>query len=272
MKKILVPTDFSSCATSAASVAMTLAKNANAELYFLNISQDPAAGGYAKVKPHENNPHLAHVKNELALLVNRAAELGIQATQELVLERGEEKIESYIEPYHIDFVVMGSHGATGIKEMLLGSNTQRVIRHVHVPVLVIKNGDQILPVSNILFASTFKHNESNVFRELVSFAKSLNARIHLVYINFIQNPVSADVARATMNVLTSSYPEWKFSYHVADTNDEEWAINQFATQLRVDMIAISTYDKEGILKFVSHPVAESLANHQKLPVLVLNHK
>jgi nucleotide-binding universal stress UspA family protein len=59
---------------------------------------------------------------------------------------------------------------------------------------------------------------------------------------------------------------------VADTNDEEWAINQFAVQLEADLIAISTYDKEGVLKFFSHPVAESLVNHQKLPVLVLNNK
>lgn len=270
MKKILVPTDFSPCASAAAVVAMALAKKANAELYFLHICMDPAAGGYAKVKPQDSNEHVAHSKSELARLVSRAEHLGIRATPELVLERGEDKIENYIEPYHIDFIVMGSHGASGIKEALLGSHTQHIIRHVHVPVLVIKNEDDTFQIRNILFASTFQHNENNVFREVVNFARLWDARIHLVYINFIQHPVTSDVARATMNVLTSAYPNLKYSYSVADTNDEEWAINQFAVQLEADLIAISTYDKEGVLKFFSHPVAESLVNHQKLPVLVLN--
>lgn len=270
MKKILVPTDFSPCANAATAVAMALARKANAELYFLHICMDPAAGGYSKVKPQESNEYVAHSKSELARLVSRAEHLGLRAIPELVLERGEDKIENYIEPYHIDFIVMGSHGASGVKEALLGSHTQRIIRHVHVPVLVTKSEDHTFNIRNILFASSFKHRENDVFREVVSFAKLWDARIHLVYINFIQHPVSTDVARATMNVLTSVYPELKYSYSVADTNDEEWAINQFADQLEADLIAVSTYDKEGVLKFFSHPVAESLVNHQKLPVLVLN--
>jgi len=272
MKKILVPTDFSPCAATATTVAMAVAKKANAELYFLNICTDPAAGGYAKVKPKDSNEHVAYSKNELTQLVSRAEHLGIRATPELILERGEDKIENYIEPYNIDFMVMGSHGASGVKEALLGSHTQRIIRHVQVPVLVIKNEDHSFQIKNILFASTFKHQENDVFGEVVNFARLWDARIHLVYINLIQHPVSADEARATMNVLTSSYPDLKYSYSVADTNDEEWAINQFADQLEADVIAVSTYNKEGVLKFFSHPVAESLVNHQKLPVLVLNHK
>lgn len=272
MKKILVPTDFSPCATAAATVAMAVAKKAKAELYFLNICMDPAAGGFTQVKPKDSNEFVAHSKNELAQLVSRAEHLGLNATPELVLERGQDEIENYIQPYHIDFIVMGSHGYGGVKKALSGCQTQRVIRHAQVPVLVIKNEDHSFQIRNILFASTFKHQENDVFREVVNFAKLWDARIHLVYINFIQHPVSADVARATMNVLTSSYPDLKYSYSVADTNNEEWAINQFADQLEVDLIAVSTYDKSGVLKLFSHPVAESLVNHQKLPVLVVNHK
>jgi nucleotide-binding universal stress UspA family protein len=272
MKKILVPTDFSPCATAAAAIAMALAKKSNAELYFLNICRDPAAGGYAKVKPQERNEHVAHSKNELTRVVSRAEHLGIRATHVLVLERGEDKIENYIEPYNIDFIVMGSHGASGVKEALVGSNTQHIIRHVHVPVLVVKQENPDFHIKNILFASSFKHNENGVFREVVNFAKMVDARVHLVYINFIQDSVSAEVARATMNALTSSYPELKYSYNIADTNDEEWAINQFAGQLEADVIALSTYDTDGALKFITHPVAERLVNHQKLPVLVLNNK
>ena len=52
-------------------------------------------------------------------------------------QRENEQIERYIKPLNIDFVVMGSHGATGIRELVIGNNTQRIVRKSSIPVLVI---------------------------------------------------------------------------------------------------------------------------------------
>ena len=38
-----------------------------------------------------------------------------------------------------DLIIMGSHGASGIKELLIGSNTERVVRNANIPVLIVKN-------------------------------------------------------------------------------------------------------------------------------------
>jgi nucleotide-binding universal stress UspA family protein len=77
-------------------------------------------------------------RNNLAHWVQNAEDAGIEAKKFLVFDKGNENIEHYIGPLAIDFVVMGSHGVSGLRKLVLGSNPQRLVRHAAVPVLVVK--------------------------------------------------------------------------------------------------------------------------------------
>lgn len=69
--------------------------------------------------------------------------------------------------------------------------------------------------------------------------------------------------------LTLPYPKLKYTVNDIETNDEEWAIHQFAEKINADLIAITTFDKTG---FISHSVAEDLVNHETIPVFVISGK
>ena len=51
----------------------------------------------------------------------------------------EQYCDAYAEAYEVDLIVMGSHGASGLNEWLIGSNAQKIVRLAHCPVLTIKN-------------------------------------------------------------------------------------------------------------------------------------
>lgn len=139
MKNILVPTDFSDCADEATIVALDIARRAKAEICFLHLCKVTPIGSHAAVHGGTSNcDHHSgegHVKNELDKLVRLAENLGIHAKPVLVRDGGQERIKKYVRPFNIDFIVMGSHGASGLKDIFIGSNAQRMVGDSSVPVL-----------------------------------------------------------------------------------------------------------------------------------------
>ena len=74
--------------------------------------------------------------------------------------------------FGIDLIVMGSHGASGLKEMFVGSNAEKVVRTSDVPVLVIKNEHRSFNVSDFVFASDFKNDNKNIKNYFLEYAKN----------------------------------------------------------------------------------------------------
>jgi nucleotide-binding universal stress UspA family protein len=272
MKNILVPTDFSDCANNAARAAMLVATKFKADIHFLHITPytDETMHVPHGTKPSMTNPQKGHAQNELNLLVAKATHLGLKATPLLVFDKGGERIENYIKPLMIDLIVMGSHGATGIRELVIGSNTQRVVRHSSVPVLVIKNLiGGLFKIENILFASTFEEDTTKAFGIVAGFAKLWKATVHILFINFIDKVANQDTINRIVQKLTEPYPDMMCTTNSAEANDEEWGIHQYVDKIGgVNMIALTTHEKVGF--FLTHSVAEDLVNHEELPVLILN--
>ncbi|MEK6782606.1 MAG: universal stress protein [Bacteroidota bacterium] len=271
MKNILVPTDFSDCAQNAAKAAMLIADKFKATIHFLHITASPDENYHV---PHTTKaliqaPVKGHARSELNELVSKASQLGIYATPLLVFDNGNERIENYIESLKIDLVVMGSHGASGIREFIIGSNTQRVVRHSPVPVLVIKDSihDQF-SINNIVFASTFRADITKAFDVVVDIARLWKATVHILFINFIDKLVDQDMINHIVQMLSKPYPDISFTSNTAEANDEEWGIHQFVEMVDADMIAVTTQDKTGFL--IRHSVAEDLVNHEEIPVLVIS--
>lgn len=272
MKKILVPTDFSACAENAFSVALEIARKAGAELIVQHLYDDKSGSMHVlPTKPIETDPALGHAKAKLDELVASAERAGVHTRPLLVMNKGTDKIENYIEPLGIDLVVMGSHGATGIRELVIGSQTQRVVRHATAPVLVIKNKPDVVTFDKILFASTFHENPAKALGSVSKLRELWNSTIHMLYIGLENDKQTKAEVDEKMNTLQAQFPNATFTRNFITTNDPEWGIKHAAKDIAPDAIALTTQLKTGAFIF-SHSLAESLVNHEQLPVLVINEK
>lgn len=276
MKKILVPTDFSDCANAAANVALDIGKKAQAEVYFMHMHETASEGGHGHMhggahssgrKPHS---HESHAKNELAKLVKHAEENGVSAKEVLVLNTGNERMISYVEPYKIDFIIMGSHGASGVKEFLSGSNAQRLVRESPVPVLTIKTQDENVEFKNIVFASSFEEDVHKPFLKIIEFADLVNAHIHLLYVNLPFNFKETDEVEANMHAFHKKCPRGTCSINIFNALNEERGIQKFAESINADVIALTTHGRSGFMKMISRSITESLVNHSNVPILSVN--
>lgn len=273
MKKILIPTDFSECANAAVDMAFYLAGKAGAELHFLHLLMTPV--DWVKLPKErealypETIEAIGKASAALQGLSNRAQHAGLTSQQFLVFDKGAGELSRHLDNYNHDFLVMGSHGTSGVRD-LIGSNTQRVIRHAIKPVLVVKHPVNRAGISNIVFASTFDENIQASFNEVLKVAKLMDAHIYLLYVNTPYDFKETEEMEKRMMEIMSLSEIGTCSINIYDSLDEESGILRFASQVNAGLIAMSTYGKKGFRRIMSPSIVESLVNHSELPVLSIN--
>ena len=188
MKKILVPTDFSEKAENALKVAAQLARKFEAEIYLLHMLELPMnmvnpVGTTSRSDLPEALFFMKLAKKRFGEILSQPFLEGIKVHETVEFHQAFEGIMETSKEYGCDFIVMGSKGASGLKEMFIGSNTEKVVRTSEIPVLVIKNDHPNFSVKNLVFATNLDNHNKRTLKKVVAFAKLMNAKIHLVYIN-----------------------------------------------------------------------------------------
>jgi nucleotide-binding universal stress UspA family protein len=148
-KTILVPHDFSSSANHAAALARDEAKMHGGKILLLHcvdlptqIPQNAAilptgSGGAVSVRDYA----VSSAENHLNDLAERLAKDGVTATPFIRVGNPVEQINLFVDENNVDLIVMGTHGHTGIRALIAGSVTEKVVRSAKVPVLTVRHPD-----------------------------------------------------------------------------------------------------------------------------------
>ncbi|UCS93875.1 universal stress protein [Echinicola marina] len=273
MKKILIPTDFSDCAKAAEKAGLTIAERAQAEIHFMHILSTGIDWVRLPMEKEDLYPEtkaqIAHAKTALGALKGKAEKLGLKSDTVLLFDKGRTEIDRQIAEHEYDFVVMGSHGTSGINN-LIGTYTQKVVRHSQSPVLVVKEHVQNFKVDSLIFAASFEEDIKAPFQKIVEFARLMGARIHLLYINTPFGFKETDVVKALMEAFKAECHHLECTLNIFDAFNEERGIQKFAESMSTDVIALVTHGKSGFMKMISPGITEHLVNHSGIPVLSVN--
>lgn len=191
MKSILIPTDFSECAYAATEVAVILAKKNNSKIYLLHVVEIPLTSYDTGMNSFENIPEtsfmLDHAKDNMSKLIKEPIFNGIDVSTIVEFDLTYSRITNEAKNRNVDLIVMGSHGASGFQELIVGSNAERVVRFASCPVLTIKEKTKNFSLANIVFASDFKEDNIPFFNKLSTFFSMFDAHIHLLKVNTALN-------------------------------------------------------------------------------------
>lgn len=263
MKRILVPTDFSDCADHAFEAAVKLARRFKATLHLHTCMELPKATEDAD----------AIIKETLVAqegLKNRYPEL--EVTSSYSEGKLVDEVLSCIEQRGTDFVVMGSHGRSGVSEIFIGSNTQKVVRSVHLPVLIIKGELPDINFDQIVFASSFNMSEKEVFLRFKEIVAPFEPEIFLLGVKtsfFFDPPASVtSAAMEQFKMLASPFPCKTYIFKNANI---ESGIREFAETVGADLIAISNQQRNPLRRMFVGSNVEALINHSNLPVLTIDY-
>jgi nucleotide-binding universal stress UspA family protein len=192
---------------------------------------------------------------------------GVVVTEIVKMDKPIHGITQISKDYDVDIVIMGSHGSSGIEALLIGSNTEKVVRNSEIPVLVIKKDVSNFNATNIVFASDFSDETKKPFEKLLSFTKSFDSKIHLVTICTPNSFKPTHVVEKAMKEFISEFNLTNYSTHIYnDTNIEKGIIN-FSNSINADIIGMCTHGRTGFAHFFNGSISEGLVNHTVRPVI-----
>jgi nucleotide-binding universal stress UspA family protein len=277
MKKILVPTDFSEQAENALKVAAKLAKRFNAEIYLLHMLELPMqmvnpVGDTRSSDLPEALFFMKLAKKRFSQMLSQPYLQGIKVHETVEFHQAFDGIMETSREHGCDFIVMGSQGATGFKEMFIGSNTEKVVRSSEIPVLVIKNDPGEFVVKNFIFATNLDNHNKKTLKKVVKFAELMEAKLHLVYINTANEFITSEETDNYLEKFLEGTDFTNYEFHVYNDDSVEQGIMHFANKMKADLIGIATHGRKGLSHFFNGSISEDLVNHSKIPVITFKLK
>jgi nucleotide-binding universal stress UspA family protein len=272
MKKILVPVDFSKCSEHALRVASDLAKKHNAEIIALHM-MGLSEGVLTNMQTQQMLEGIYYVKlaqKRFKEFLDKDYLKGVRVTDSVYNYKDFSEINTVAEENNVDIIIMGSHGSSGLTEVFVGSNTEKVVRHSEIPVLVVKNRHEVFEVNKGVFACDFTSENLKVFKKAMKLFESLNAKVTLLYINVpgqnyrsskeMENRVKDFLFDAEAVHLINDV-DYYSDYTVED------GIFNYSIKNKIDAIALPTHGRRGLAHFFSGSISEDLVNHSDIPVI-----
>ncbi|RED42715.1 nucleotide-binding universal stress UspA family protein [Winogradskyella eximia] len=273
MKKIIVPIDFSEHSEFALEAAASLAQKFDSELIVLHMLElsNAIISSASETLSQEAVFYLKLAEQKFDTFLDKPYLKDIKVTPIVKHFKVWSEVNDIAIEHDANLIVMGSQGASGFKEVLIGSNTQKVVRHANIPVLVIKHNPILLDFENAVFASDFEEEAVKPYLKAKETFDALGTKMHLVYVNspdgnFRSSSEIDKKIAAFLRIAEGGLDNLKDVNVVSDYSIEKGILN-FANVIGADVIAVATHGRKGLSHFFDGSVSEDIANHSTLPVM-----
>lgn len=270
---ILLPTDFSDNAWSAAVYAFKLYADTVCTFYFLhsNLNGTKTISNITKAllstMDEKAMKELMELK-EMAEVSNANA----NHTFEIVLssEKLLKAIEDEVKKRKIDLVIMGTRGSTGTKEFFYGSNTVHIINKMRLcPVLVVPDEYDFIEPKQIAFPTDFnRFYDEKKLECLKHFADLFNSKIRVVHIK-TENQLD-EIQEYNYAMLKKYLQDYNCSFHwMPDYTKKVEEIHIFIEDLKINILVMINYRHSLIESIVKEPVIKKIGFRPVIPFLVI---
>lgn len=267
MKTILVPTDFSTHAKHALAFANGLAQSMKAKIILVYVFT-PTAGRYNMISGVLAD-EIADAKKDASKKLKSLAAKTISGKFETRIEVGDTVAElaDIADKLKVSLVVMGTHGASGLKKILFGSNTSKLISKVSVPVLTIPIRYRFKKIDKLIYASNLKNPEAEVKR-LLPIAKVMGAGVEVLYLDYGWQEAAkaeqkfADLAKKIKNK-SVTFKKQKVSIEEKMVD----ALKKYAGKNKNSIMAMFPEEKSFLDNLLLSSRTEDLANGLKSPLI-----
>jgi len=275
MNTLLVPIDFSECSHKAIHFAIEIAKASNAKIILFHSFHIPIPPPDAVVDPiplsllmEENKKRLEKTAEE-ELLKNQAfGKVDIEC--KVTVGFATDEIIEAAKKHRVSMIVMGTQGASGIKKIVLGSNTTSVISKSNCPVLVIPEKAKFSSFKRIAVAVDLREIKNNkVFDPLVELAVSFNSEVKLFSVKKdVKERLTIEQAMEKLN-LDKVLVKIPHTFHLAKDGDVVHAIDTFVKDSHADLLTTIPQKHTFVELMLNKSVTRDLAFHVHVPLLCL---
>jgi nucleotide-binding universal stress UspA family protein len=276
MKTILVPTDFSPNSDKALEYATEIARRAGSTIILLHITEATHASlnEYVILEGDYDREIIANANKKLEIMASAAREVaGVQVKYEIYNGFVPDAIKEASAKNHVELVVMGTVGDSGVREKLFGSMTAAVIGKSTVPVLAIPLLAEAEPPANILLAV----HDFTEHHEMADAAFGLAELFRIpVYVTVFTDERLADAADYMQNrrsieqfavSMQDRYPGIEIqSTPIYGTNFEE-AIKTYIAANPTGILVMLTHKRTFLESLFHRSMTKKMSYHTNIPLL-----
>jgi len=278
MKQILIPTDFSENSWNAIEYALAYFSNTSCDFYLLHVTLITSYGGsefpiypstevidktllkqgetalkelVKKIKKVNTNPlHNFHILNSYNFFID--------AVKEQIQEK------------YIDLIVMGTKGATGLSEIILGSNTGDLITHIKCPVLIVPEKAVFSTPDEIAFPTDYNiFYPTTILDSIAEIAKMYKSAVRILHIAKKDENLTA-FQIDNKAYLHDFFIDKRHSFHRITNNKIEAGVQCFVESRNINMIIMIAKNVNLFQRILFRPTVEEISYHTDIPFLVLH--
>ncbi|SDS35728.1 Nucleotide-binding universal stress protein, UspA family [Polaribacter sp. KT25b] len=273
MKKIIVPIDFSEHSENALKAAALFSKKVKTEVYALHMLdiQEINLSQSEDFSQEKSVFFLKLAEERFKKFLQKSYLKGVKIIPIIKHYKVFSEINEIAKEINADLIIMGSNGATGLKEFFTGSNTEIVIRYAETPVLVIKNELNDVDFSDVVYATDFSEESIPAFKKMLTSLAFLNAEIHLLYVNlpndkFLTTP-EMDALANNFLMTAEGHIDRFINVNFVCAKTIEKGILSFSNAVGADLISVATHGRKGLSHIVAGSISEDISNHSTLPIM-----
>ncbi|MDJ0645830.1 MAG: universal stress protein [Flavobacteriaceae bacterium] len=278
--QILLPTDFSNNAFNAIKYAFKLFENEKCTFHLLNTYtpiiydydfQMNVGGGLGKVRDVIRNNSVDQLEELKLKLEKDYASEGHSIETISSFNTFTDEVKALVDELNIDLIVMGTKGATGLKEVLFGSNTIHIIKKRVCPVMAIPDSYFFEAPKDILFPTDYKidYTEKQL-AILKTIARLHNSTTHILHVQHHRelNELETDNQQKLETHLDTFK---KAFYHVQD-KEIPVAIDEFQKDHYIQLLLMINNKHSFFENLFFKPVIHQIGFHLTTPFLVIPSK
>ncbi|SHJ86790.1 universal stress protein [Maribacter aquivivus] len=276
MKKILLPTDFSNNAWNAICYALEFFKNEKCEFHILHTytpifyridyiiggptfsavpdkGVDIAQAGLDKTLvdiklKYKNAKHIFKIRSTFNTLTNEVKEL--------------------TETKKFDFIVMGTQGATGAKEIFLGTNTIHIIRKSTIPVLAVPSGYEFKKIKCIVFPTDYRQSyQKKNLHILYTLANTLKAQLTILHIK--EEYDLNDEQKMNIKVLADHFKKLEPSFVEERGKLMPQAIHEYIEENKPDLLVMMNRKHSFLERLREKSNVDAIGLHIAIPFMTI---
>lgn len=279
MKNVLLPTDFSENSLNAIRYALRLFEEPACNFYLLHvikssdigISDSPYLASTAQIKDVYTQTAKTRLRDTLnhistKLSTNKKHKFYAVTDHNFLVE----SIRQQVSEKKINMIVMGTKGATGLKKIIVGSNTGDVITKVHCNTLVVPENATFKDLKEIAFPTDFSMLYNiNVLHPIVTITEKHAAAIRILNISKKDAVLNSDQSK-NKELLEDYFSNLDHSFHFLTNKKVEDAVQCFVESRNIDMITMVAKNLNYFQHILFHTKIERISYHTDVPFLVLH--
>jgi len=272
MKKILVPTDFSDTANKARDYAIQLAQLISAEIILLNTYHIPYSGTGAGTLVNIDKIALEESEKAMELQLEYVNSNYSNIKFSSLCRSGllVDSVRRISENNGVDLIVLGTTGASGAIENMLGSNASALVSNVNVPMITIpKEGSINFPKHIVAANDLMDSGEEKIFDVLKELAVETYSTIDFLFIINEEDQAKNKINRLKAADFDSKFDAQYHPFHFRESENIGEGILEYIENKDFDLLVVVAHQRSFWEGLFHKSIAKSLVKHAKLPVLIL---